>query len=191
MLRQYSFGVLVSAHEGELWTTHLPYRVMEDGGVIEVHMARANPHWQALEAQGECRLVVQGEHAYVSPSWYATAKSVPTWNYEAVHVDATAEVVQDTDDLWTMVAAMSDRFEEPDSSWDYNGLPEPFRAAMLEAIVGVRLHVRAGQAKAKLSQNRSEPERRRVAEELRERGTGALATRMLAMFGDHNEEDGQ
>lgn len=103
----------------------------------------------------------------------------------------TAEVVRDTDEIWTMVAAMIDRFEAPDSSWDYNGLPEPFRAAMLEAIVGVRLHVRAGQAKAKLSRNRSEPERRRVAEELRERGTGALADRVLAMLGDHNEEDGQ
>jgi predicted FMN-binding regulatory protein PaiB len=53
------------------------------------------------------------------------------------------------------------------------------------------LQIRAGQAKTKLSQNRSVSERSRVVKELRERGTGALADRMLAMLGDRYEEDGQ
>ena len=190
MLRRYSFGVLVSVHEGEVLTTHLPYRVAEDGGAVEVHMARANPHWQALENQRECRLVVQGEHAYVSPSWYSTTKSVPTWNYEAVHVDATAEVVRSPDAIWTMLTAMSDLFEDRDSTWDYNGLPERLRAVLLQEVIGVRLRVREVQAKAKLSQNRSESERRRVAANLCDGGSHALAARMLAVLEVVKEEDG-
>lgn len=184
MLRRHDFGVLVSAGQEDLHTTHLPYWVSGDGKIIEVHMARANPHWQFLETHPACRLVVQGDHAYVSPSWYATAKSVPTWNYEAVHVDATAELVRDPEGLWGMVSRMSDLFEEAGSSWAYSALPESMRSPLLNSIVGVRLQINRGHAKQKLSQNRSKADRRRVAEELRKRGDCSLADRMLGLLED-------
>lgn len=184
MLRRHAFGILVSTGDDELCTTHLPYRVSSDEKVIELHMARANPHWRLLENHPSCHLVVQGDHAYVSPSWYADEKSVPTWNYEAVHVDATAEVVRDPDELWGMVTRMSDRFEEAGSSWTYSALPESFRTPLLGAIIGVRLQIDRGHAKQKLSQNRSDADRRRVADELRKRGERGLADQMLALLDD-------
>ena len=184
MLRRHAFGLLVSTGEGELCTTHLPYLVSSDGKRLELHMARTNPHSQLLENHPSCRLVVQGDHAYVSPSWYSAEKSVPTWNYEAVHVDATAEVVRDPDELWGMVTRMSDRFEEAQSSWTYSALPESFRTPLLGAIIGVRLQIDRGHAKQKLSQNRSDADRRRVAEELRKRGERGVADQMLALLDD-------
>ena len=182
VLRRHAFGILVSTREGELSTTHLPYRVSSDGKQIEVHMARANPHWRLLEKHPSCCLLVQGDHAYVSPSWYASKKSVPTWNYEAVHVDATAELVRDSDELWAMVTRMSDHFEEESSPWSHSALPESVRQPLLGAIIGVRLQIDRAHAKQKLSQNRPDADRRRVAEELRKRGEGNLADQMLALL---------
>jgi len=81
MLRRHAFGLLITSSGDELWTTHLPYLLADDGETVRMHMARANPHWQAIEQQPLCRFVVQGEHGYISPDWYDTPESVPTWNY--------------------------------------------------------------------------------------------------------------
>ena len=43
--------------------------------------------------------VFSGPHAYVSPSWYEEAGTVPTWNYVAVHAYGTFHLVEDRDGL--------------------------------------------------------------------------------------------
>jgi len=184
LLRRQAFGLLITVDGDALFTTHLPYLVSEDGETLRMHMARANPHWKALERQPRCRFAVQGEHAYVSPSWYDTPESVPTWNYEAVHVDGTAALSFDEADLWQLLRDMSLRFEAPDSAWRPEGLSERFRRPRLASIVGVTLRVAHGDAKQKLSQNRSDAERRRVARELRQRGDGRLADAMESLLPD-------
>jgi transcriptional regulator len=184
LLRRHAFGVLISVDGDELFTTHLPCLVSDDGQDVRMHMARANPHWKVIERQPRCRFVVQGEHAYVSPAWYDTAASVPTWNYEAVHVDGTATLSFNADELWELVRELTAHFEEPDSPWRIEDLPEEFRKPQLRSIVGVTLRVEHGEAKQKLSQNRSEAERRRVAEELRRRGGDRLADAMDALIPD-------
>jgi transcriptional regulator len=87
LIEDYSFGTLVSTHEGLPFVSHLPFLFEKDAatpGKLIGHMARANPQWQHL-AQGQTVLAVfQGPHAYVSPTWYA-AQGVPTWNYAVVH----------------------------------------------------------------------------------------------------------
>ena len=87
-IRQNSFGTLVSEQDGELVASHLPFLLDPERGpygTLVAHMARANPHWQAFDGDAEALAIFQGPHAYISPSWYATEQSVPTWNYTAVH----------------------------------------------------------------------------------------------------------
>ena len=79
---------------------------------------------------------------------------------------------------------MAARFEEPDAAWKLDCLSEAFRRPSLKNIVGVTLLVDRGEAKQKLSQNRSTAERRRVAEELRLRGDGRLADAIEALLSD-------
>ena len=38
-----------------------------------------------------------GPHAYVSPTWYRTPGTVPTWNYAAVHAYGMCELIEGTD----------------------------------------------------------------------------------------------
>jgi transcriptional regulator len=184
LLADHSFGLLVSVNRGDCWTTHLPYLVAENGTVVALHMARANPHWRALQEQPRCRFVVQGAHGYVSPAWYETPAAVPTWNYQAIHLDCVAELVFDEASLWRIVAELTARFEEPAAAevWALERLTGEFRASRLRSIVGVKLRVEHGEAKQKLSQDRTFAERRRVAAELRARGNPELAAAMESLL---------
>lgn len=177
MLDRYGFGMLITAGSDGLWTTHLPYVVSSGGDTVTMHMARGNPHWRAIGDQHRCRFVVQGAHGYVSPAWYETRAAVPTWNYEAVHLDGEAELVFDEAELWEIVRVLTGRFEEPDAKafWAIEELSPEFRQPLLRSIVGVKLRVDTVESKQKLSQNRSASERRRVAQELRSRGNHDLA----------------
>ncbi|ENZ96365.1 transcriptional regulator protein Pai2 [Xanthomonas fragariae] len=83
------FVTLISqGDDGQPAISHLPvlYRRDAQAVIIEGHWARPNP--QARQP-GDAVIVVQGPHAYVSPSWYtdkeATAR-VPTWNYAVAHL---------------------------------------------------------------------------------------------------------
>ena len=130
-------------------------------------MARANPHWSHF-GSGASLAIFHGPHAYVSPSWYAQpAIQVPTWNYAVVHVHGLAEIVADRTETLATLQKMVARFE--------GSRPAPWRLqlegarleAMVGAIVAFRIDIERIDAKFKLSQNRDEADRRRVASALR------------------------
>jgi len=86
-MRKWPFAILFGPDKsGAPFATHLPLVVHDEGehGVLEGHFAVANPHWKSLAGQ-ETLVVFSGPHSYVSPTLYAERKSVPTWNYIAVH----------------------------------------------------------------------------------------------------------
>src|SRR5215471_12059277 len=84
VIRDHSFGTLVSVVRGQLFANHLPI-LLDDtrgrNGTLVGHMARANPHWQGFEPGAESLMIFQGPHTYVSPRWYRSELNVPTWNY--------------------------------------------------------------------------------------------------------------
>ena len=68
-------------------------------GVIECHLARANPHWKDPAEGGEALMIFHGPDGYITPNWYASkaenGKVVPTWNYAVVHAYGRPELLQD------------------------------------------------------------------------------------------------
>jgi transcriptional regulator len=155
-------------------STLLP--IIWDGDRVIAHFARANPHWKDIEPDSPCLLVVRGAQAYVSPSWYATkrehGKVVPTWNYSAVQLRGRATVHDDPDWVREAVTRLTDTHEAGRSDrWAVTDAPEKYVAGQLRAIVGVEVRVESVEGKAKLSQNRSEDDRRGVAEGLSREGT--------------------
>ena len=93
LMRAQSFAAMITADDaGVPFATHLPILVDPARGALGTlrgHVARANPHWRYLSAGRPTLVIFAGAHAYVSPSWYATHPSVPTWNYVAVHSSGT------------------------------------------------------------------------------------------------------
>ncbi|MEY4749530.1 MAG: hypothetical protein RIQ60_1744 [Pseudomonadota bacterium] len=158
--------------DGELPVVNpLPLRLQASAGtqdgtaptnwVLEGHLARANPQLALLQRHGRALVVFGSAGAYVSPALYEADKAVPTWNYIAVQVDVTVELVDDDaakDALLKRLIAV----HEPDYAARWRALPGDYQHAMLRAIVGLRLQVRSVQAKFKLSQNRPGADRERV-----------------------------
>jgi len=185
-MRRFSFAVVVSVSEGRPVATHLPLTVKVEGDLVLLrgHFAKANPQWRDIEGS-EVLAVFNGPHAYVSPRHYDAFESVPTWNYLAVHAYGEARVSRDPAAnevlLYELIGA-----NEPGYRDRWEQLPERYREGMLRGIVGFELRVTRLEGKAKLSQNKTEEERRRIAEALAssedpvERATGEEMARREA-----------
>ena len=165
LMSDYGFATLVSSDADGLVASHVPVMYEADpapNGRLVAHLARANPHAKAL-ADAEVLAIFQGPHGYISPAWYATHPSVPTWNYAAVHVYGRARLVTDPGALRGIVERLVEKYESGrPQPWSTVGLPERYIHGMLNAIVGVEVEIARIEGKHKLSQNRDAEDRRRV-----------------------------
>ena len=165
LMADYGFATLISGGPSGLVASHVP--VLHDpepapNGRLIAHLARTNPHAKALEG-AEVLAIFSGPHAYVSPSWYATHPSVPTWNYAVVHVYGRARLVTDEAALLRIVERLVDKYEAGRAApWSMAGLSERYLRGMLRSIVGVEVDIERFEGKHKLSQNRDAEDRRRV-----------------------------
>ena len=177
-LRRHPFATLISAGPNGFSSSHVPMLFDEPSNVLRCHVARANPHWQHLQASPETLVLFQGPHHYISPSWYASkqqgGKVVPTWNYTTVHVQGRARIFDDREDLVTLVRQLTNEheasFEQP---WSIDDAPSDYIDAMARSIVGIEISIDQIAGKGKLGQNRSEQDRRSAIEGLERLGTSA------------------
>jgi transcriptional regulator len=155
-VRAHGFATLVSHGADGSMATHLPLELDYDSdGVrrLRGHVAKANPQWQQLERSGEAMAVFLGPHAYISPTWY-DHPNVPTWNYQAVHLYGTVEVMSAPDELARTVRALAEHYEpatQPPPRFDFDAMPSELRAADLKGIVGFSMRVTRVEAAFKLS----------------------------------------
>lgn len=137
------------------------------------HLARANPQWETAVAGVPALAIVRGPQAYISPSWYQSTaehgRTVPTWNYTAVHLSGPVTFHQDEQWLRDIVTRLTERYEAGrENRWRVTDAPERFIAGQLRAIVGVEMTVQRVEAKDKLSQNRTPQDRANVIAALRD-----------------------
>ncbi|HEY3555513.1 MAG TPA: FMN-binding negative transcriptional regulator [Casimicrobiaceae bacterium] len=173
LLHDHPFATLVTPGTGEAQLSHLPLLFVPDRephGTLLGHMARANPHWEHARSAPSLA-IFQGPHAYASPSWYGEpAKAVPTWNYTAVHVSGTLEIIDDAVETRLILDALVQRFEgQREAPWQF-AMPVRERDALVAAIVAFRMRIHEVTAKFKLSQNRPPADRVRVADALDREG---------------------
>jgi transcriptional regulator len=149
--------------------------VIWEGDRLLFHMARANSQWTTLEAGNPALAIVTAAQAYISPSWYPSknehGRVVPTWNYSAVHFTGRVEAHQDAGWLLDAVTHLTDLHERNrEEPWAVTDAPARYIEKQLRAIVGIEMSIEKVEAKAKLSQNRSEEDRNGVIEGLRREG---------------------
>ena len=146
--------------------TFLP--VLWEGDRLVGHLARANGHWRRIVDGSPALAIVTGTDTYISPSWYASkaehGKVVPTWNYSVVHLRGRVVVHDDPQWVRALVTRLTDRHEQRrPEPWAVADAPEDYVEKNLRPIVGVEVVVESVEAKAKLSQNRSDEDRAGVA----------------------------
>jgi transcriptional regulator len=162
-MRANPFAILITTAEAIPFATHLPFLIDETGDqiVVQGHMARANAHWKSMKDSEESLVIFHGPHAYISPSLYESRKSVPTWNYAAVHVYGEPTLFSDEEGLRATLHRMIDTFESSYMA-QWSELSEQYQSQMMKHIVGFEIKVKRLEAKFKLSQNRTKGEQARV-----------------------------
>lgn len=184
VIRRYDFALLICETEDGPMATHLPFRL--EGGRLVAHMARANPHWKSFDGEKKVLVVFQGPHCYVSPRWYESAPAVPTWNYVAVHVYGTPEIIDDLDAVKQGHAALVDHYEQ--GAWRLKDQGEDYVTGMARAIVSFRILIERIEGKFKLNQNKSAEDREKVISELK-KSDDPLARDVAALMAERENQD--
>ena len=167
-------ATLVSAAGGVPAATLAPFvSCRDDGGRRRIfgHLARANPQAQAVLEERELLVVFRGPDAYVSPSWYADAPNVPTWNFVVVEAAGTARPVAlgDAATRWILertVAKYESRLPRP---WRLDEAPKEYVERLLPEVVAFELEVSTLRGQFKLSQNQPRENRLGVIRALEQR----------------------
>ena len=167
-------GTLVTLGASGLFASHVPMVLEEDGsqfGVLKCHISRANTQWRDFVPAVDALAIFAGHQHYISPNWYPGTKEhgkeVPTWNYAVVHAYGPLKVVQDERWLLTNVEKLTAIHEAASPvPWKVSDAPEDFIKSQLKGIVGLELKIQRLEGKWKVSQNRTEEERKGVIEGL-------------------------
>ncbi len=164
-IRAHSFATLVTQNNGIPFASHL-HVALDDSvgeyGALIGHMARNNAQWQDLVEGKEVLAIFHGPHAYVSPAWYEpNPMAVPTWNYAAVHACGKARILTEKELIEVLHRQTDENEQGNDHPWQLELTPA-MRERMLGAIGGFEIVLERIEGKFKLSQNRTEQDRRNV-----------------------------
>jgi transcriptional regulator len=172
-MRAWSFATLVTHGAGGSNATHLPFLVDDDGphGTLVTHLARGNPQYHDLKAGTPALVIFQGPHAFISPSWYTNRLTFPTWNYTAIHVRGTPEVVDDTAAIHMVLQRTVATYDTPlGGEWAFGAMPQELTASRLRAIAAVHIPITHIEGKMKLNQDKSVADRLGVIAALEKQG---------------------
>jgi transcriptional regulator len=169
LIREHPWGILVSDKDGRLVASHYPLLLDEDAEELTVltHVGRPDEEIHGL-GEREIMLIVQGNHGYISPSWYAPgATRAPTWNFTAAHCYGVPRILDEQTNLLTL-ARLVERFER---HVDSPMLLDPeWGAPVAKGTVGIRLPITRFVCKVKMSQDKDPETQRRVVRALRAPG---------------------
>lgn len=179
LIENYNFGILFSQHKENAEATHLPFlvdRKRGKHGTLIAHFARANKHWRNLDETKEVLCIFQGPHTYISPSYYKNRGEVPTWNYATVHTYGTPKIIQDSEELRTMVNRLTHHHEaHADSDWSIDEVPKKEFEIDLKAIVGIEIEITKMEGKFKFNQNKNKEDQKGVINKMDELGNDAVS----------------
>jgi transcriptional regulator len=183
LLTEIAFGMVFLTTPDGPRVGHVPLAYTGQGAV-QFHLARGNALTKHLPG-ATALVVVNGPDGYISPRWYADNTQVPTWNYVALELEGRVRQI-DEDGLRAQLAHIAGQHEARITTggqpWTLDKTPPDKVKAMLRAIVGFELDVQAWRPTLKLSQNKGDAERLRVADALDQQGNAALAGLMRELI---------
>lgn len=173
-VREHDFGQLVAAGVGRITPVIVPVHFVYDGETtVLLHLARANPIWEALAENPVAVLAIIGAYTYIPTDWNANPGQpveygVPTSYYAAVQMTGTCEVIEDRQTLAALLEKQLAYFQ-PEGGHAPVTADDTLYGRQLSAIRGVRLTITTVQAKFKFGGNKAEEHQRAIAEHLGQR----------------------
>jgi len=155
MMKENPFALLASWGNDDHFTPR-PMFLSDDGHSLYGHFAGANPHSLIDPTEFRHRAIFTGPNAYISPGWYEDQNQVPTWNYLAVHITGSLDLINDPARVEAIVARLTSIAEAPfEPSWTMDKLDPEKRDRLISSITGCQLVIESIECKFKLSQNKS------------------------------------
>jgi transcriptional regulator len=174
-LAQHDFGQLVTAGHVDGYPVVVPTHFLYDGAdTVELHLARPNPVWRALEQDPHVVLALTDDYVYVEAAWNADAGTdpdlgVPTSYYTAIQLHGTVEVVDDPDAKAAILGRQLAHFERAGSTRRTPSTQLESDRRLLPGIRGLVVHLESVRAKQKYGGNKTLDHRRDIADRLAER----------------------
>lgn len=171
----FALLVLVDPATQQPVLTHLPMVHLPDAGgpygMLEGHVAKANPASKLLLQGGSGTIVFTGPHAYISAGWYQDARTVPTWNYVAVHAHGSIVPVIEATEVAASLARLTAQYEPHGGNWTANTHTDPgFTDKLQKGITAFQVQIEQLECQVKLSQNRSQADHVRIVSQLEASG---------------------
>ena len=171
LIKNNPLGVIVSCNQSffgnsDIKATHVPFYLRDgENKSLVAHLAAENDQIEQLEKAKEVLVVFLSVDSYISPAWYPNKKkshkSVPTWNFAAVHVYGHPKIYREKEDKLKMVSTLTEQEEgkRPEGEefvekWKVSDAPESYINLMLENIVGLEIEISQIQSKWKFDQNK-------------------------------------
>jgi transcriptional regulator len=185
VIRARVFATIAAAIDGRIAFAYAPVLLDAGNGAlggVRYHLAIGNP-LAKLEDGARVRMSFLASDAYVSPDWYRTLVTVPTWNYIAVEGEGAVRRAS-REELRKLVIDLSAQEEEkllPKPAWKLDKVPEARVEALLNGIVGFSLSFTSLEGKFKLSQDKQPDDIAGVIANLEARGDPASRAVAKAM----------
>ena len=186
-IKRFNFGAIITAVDNVPIATHLPFVISEKDGktYLTSHFAKANSHWKHIE-NTENLIIFSEPHAYISPKNYTKKQNVPTWNYLSVHAYGLANLITEKSAVYEVLETMINTFEA-EYKMQWNDLSSDYKSKMAKGIVAFQIEVTKIESKKKLSQNKTENERKNIAHSLKNSLNNT--DNLLGEFMQENEND--
>lgn len=165
LVRHRAFGQLTINGPDGLLAAQIPVLLSEDATTLDLHLVRSNPIARTLDNPQPALLCVMGPDGYVSPDWYGADDQVPTWNYAAVQLRGTLEML-DHATMHDMLDRQSAHFETQidKAPWTTAKMTPEVLKKMMRQIVPCRMTITDMQSTFKLNQNKPDDVRLRAAD---------------------------
>ena len=167
----HSFALLASSNVDGPLATHLP--MIRDGEFLYGHIAANNPMTAFIGTSMIFLAAFHGPHDYISPTLYTKPeKSVPTWDYTAVHVHGTTRALSAEESVDRM-AELTETYG-PEEGWAMEASAS-YAARLFPHILYFEMRMDSVRGIRKLSQNKDAETQTRIIENLRTNGNEGLA----------------
>lgn len=191
--------LLININEPLPHVSHIPFHFAEchstyyspsevENQVLIAHVSNHHPLAIKLLTQEyvQVGLVFHGEQGYISPHCHDDVEDningqvVPTWNYAKVHVTGIATGILTPEKKYQQMKISSQHFErEQEKPWELTEVSDKKIRQMLTAITFFEVSISTIKGNFKLSQNKPEQVKKRIAEKLIKKDKAKLAAQIL------------
>lgn len=165
-IKDHPMASIVTLSSTGLIGNHIPMLIVQrdDKYFLQGHVSRVNSIHKDCDNKTPSLAMFHGPNAYISPNWYPTKKkdpkTVPTWNYVAVHVSGNIHFYNDRQWLKQHLTNLSDTHEKNiNQPWHISDAPDDYIEKMMNAIIGLEIEVAEITGNTKMSQNHPEENR--------------------------------